>query len=223
MKQPNEVPQEEEAMPQEQGTPQEETMPQEQGMPQEDTEEIKIPKASPELQRQGDAYITALSHLLHSKETAGSVLEMLRSAGDTAQKSVPYTALAVNKQMEEPARAKGKPPALEVLLAAFQFLVGDLIQIGNAAGLFHVESQEEIGAILKETLQTYITEGIHNGTVDPVELQEKAEPFMDKEHRELGMRAAKMTGTPDRPDQNTAMQAYGAQQKRAGMLKGGKQ
>lgn len=182
----------------------------------------EIPEASPQLQKEGDAYISALSHLLHSKETAGSVLEMMKSAGEDPIKSVPYTALNVNKQMEESARAKGKPPALEVLLAAFQFLVGDLVQIGNIAGLFNVETEEEIGAILKETLQTYIEEGIHNGTVDPVELQQKAEVFMDDDHKQLGLQAASMSGIPNEANQNTAMQAYGAQQKRAGMLKGGK-
>lgn len=201
-----------------------EAIPKEGAMPEEDTENtpVAMPKkeVSPEAQREAEMYCAALSHLMHSKETSGNVLEMLKS-GDP-QEVVPQAALTINNQMEEATRKKGKPPSLDTLGAAATFIVGDLLEIGNAAGIFQIESKEEVAPILRKTMQSYIEKGIHDGTIDPIELQKKVEPMMDDEHRALGLKAASMSGIPLEPNQNTAMQAYGAQQKRAGMLKGGK-
>lgn len=172
----------------------------------------------PKEQQQIEAYLTGLSKMLHGKETSGDVLAMLQSGepGDT----IPQAALSVNSQMEAATSKGGSKPSLNILLNAAAFLVSDLIEIGNAADIFLIESEEEIAPILRSTLQAYIEKGLADGTIDPVELQQVVEPLMDEEHKALGSEAALRSGLPQEPNQGTAMHQYGEQQKRAGEQEG---
>lgn len=174
-----------------------------------------------QLDKKSQAYITGLSRMLHNSKTSKNILEMLKSG--EPQDTISTTALTVNSQMEKRVTQAGKKPDLDVLLNAAVFLVGDLIEIGNAAGIFQIQDEQEIGQILQNTLQTYIEDGLKNGTVDPVELQHAVEPLMDEDHRAMGMEAANMSGIPQEANESTAMQSYGAEQKRAGALQGGGQ
>lgn len=183
-----------------------------------ETQQGKQPEISPKMQKEVDAYITGLSKLLHSKNTSGQVVELLKAG--PPEETVPSTALLVNKQMEQSIRAKGKKPSLDVLVNAGAFLVGDLLEIGNAAGIFQINSEEQVAPILQSTLQTYIENGLADGSVDPVELQQKVEPLLTDGQRSLGMEAAGMSGIPEAPNELTAMQAYGAKERRAGALQG---
>ena len=173
----------------------------------------------PQAKREVEAYVLGLSKMLHSKETSRKVLDMLKSG--PPEQVIPYTALQVNQQMESAVTAKGKKPSLDTLFAAGQFLVGDLIEIGNAAGIFQLETEEQIAPIVQNTFQVYIEKGLKNGTIDPIELQKKVEPLMPEEHRQLGLQAAKRTGVPEQPDEGTAMEVYAMQRMRKGALQGG--
>lgn len=178
----------------------------------------EVPKVDPKVQREVDTYTMGLSKLLHGKESSREIMEMLK--GGEPQTTIPATALLVNGMMES---SIGNPPSLDVLVAAGSFLVGDLIEIGNAAGIFQLETEEQIGPILQETMQKYIEDGLEKGTIDPIELQEKTEGLMSAEQQGMGMRDAGANEVPMEPDQNTAMQAYGAKMERKGALKGGQQ
>ena len=68
---------------------------------------------------------------------------------------------------------------------------------------------------------TKLYEGLKDGTIDPVELQQKVEAIMPEDMKQEMMGMSQQAGIPSAPNQMTAMQAYGAQQRRAGMLKGG--
>lgn len=182
-------------------------------------QEEGVETVNPQEQKELDAYITGLSKLMHSKDTSVNVMEMLKS-GEPEQ-TIPQVAIAINEQMEQAARGGGKPPSLDVLLNGGVFIVNDLIEMGNAGGVFQVDTEEQIAPILQSTIQTYIEQGLAKGTIDPVELQEKVGPLMNEEHTALGMEAAGRSGIPLEANQDTAMQAYGAQQHKAGMLKGG--
>lgn len=174
----------------------------------------KAPKG--EMSKADQAYISGLMKLLHSKETAPSVEEMLQSG--PPEKTIPAVALQVNAQMEE---AVEKKPSLETALTAGVYLVSDLVEIGNTAGFFQIESEEQVRPILQDVMQQYIERGLKDGSIDPVELQEKVEPLMTEDQRATGMQAAEMTGIPKAPTQQTAMNAYGSQMERKGMMKGG--
>lgn len=180
-------------------------------------QEEVAPQMNPKVQKEAEAYITGLSKMLHSKETSRQVVGMLE-AGDP-QVTVPETALQVNSMMEQSVKKK---PSLDVLVNAGAFLVSDLIEIGNAAGIFEITEPEQIEPILKSTMQTYIEKGLADGSIDPVELQNMAEPMMDEEHRAAGLEGAEMFGVPTEANETTAMSVYGAQQKRKGMMQGGK-
>ena len=125
--------------------------------------------------------------------------------------------------MEDKLREKGNAPSLDVLLVGAQFLIGDLIEIGNAAGFFQLETEEQIAPILQDTMQRYIEDGLKKGTIDPIELQQKTEGLMTPEQQGMGMKAAGATGLPMEPNQNTAMQSYGAKMQRKGALQGGQE
>lgn len=181
--------------------------------------EQETPEVDPQLEQETNAYITGLMKVLHSKETSRSVLDMLSSG--PPEQSIPSTALLVNAQMEDAARSKGKPPSLEVLLNAGVYLTQDLIEIGNAAGIFEVADEEQVGGLIKGTLQAYIEKGLKDKTIDPVELQEKVEPLMDEMQSAAGLEAAGATGIPAKPDQMTAMEQY-ATKREQGVLKGGR-
>jgi hypothetical protein len=170
-----------------------------------------------ELSQADQAYISGLMKLLHSKDTAPHVEEMLKSG--PPEQTIPATALQINGQMEE---AAGQKPPLETALIAGVYLVQDLIEIGNAAGYFELQDPEQMKPILQTTMQQYIEAGLQDGTIDPVELQEKVEPLMDEEQRATGMQAAELTGIPKAPTQETAMSAYGRQMERKGVMSGGK-
>lgn len=176
---------------------------------------VKGDKGQDMMSRADQAYISGLMKLLHSKETAPSVEEMLQSG--PPEKTIPVIALQINDQMEQ---AVEKKPSLETALAAGTYLVQDLIEIGNAAGFFQIETEEQIKPILQGTIQQYIEKGLKEGTIDPVELQEKVEPLMDDDQRATGMQAAELTGIPKGPTQDTAMAAYGRKMEQKGMMKG---
>lgn len=198
-----------------------EVVPMEQEAPigQEVQQDSKAP-ADPKLEKESQAYITGLMKILHSKETSPKIMEILKSA--PPEQAVPQVALMVNQQMEDAARAKGKPPSLEVLLGAGIYLTQDLLEMGNAAGIFQIEGEEAAGEIIKSTLQTYIEKGLKDKTIDPVELQEKVQPLLDEAGMGQGMEAASANGIPEKPDQMTAMEQYASKrEQKAGMMRGG--
>lgn len=171
-----------------------------------------------EMSKADQAYISGLMKLLHGKQTAPMIEEMLQSG--PPEKSIPTAALTVNDQMEQ---AVGKKPPLETCLIAGVYLVQDLIEIGNTAGWFEVVEEKQIQSILQDTMQQYIEKGLKDGSIDPVELQEKIEPLMTEDQRATGLQAAEMTGVPTQANEQTVMSAFGRQKERQGMMKGGGQ
>jgi len=173
-------------------------------------------KAQEMLSEADQAYIGGLMKMLHSKETAPLVEEMLQAGepGDT----IPRIANQINDQMEQ---AVKKKPALETALAAGIYLVQDLIEIGRAAGYFDV-TEDQMQPIFRDTMQIYIEAGLNDGSIDPIELQEKVEPLMDEQQKATGLQAAELTGVPKQATEQTAMAAYGAKRERQGMMRGKK-
>ena len=136
---------------------------------------------------------------------------MLKSS--PPEKSIPQTALTVNTQFEKKAKSAGKEPELQTVLLAGVYLVQDLVEIGNNAGIFEIPT-EEMGTYLQATIQEYVQKGLKDGTIDPVELQAAIEPMMEEQHKALGMEAAGRTGIPLEANQQTAMESYGSQRER---------
>lgn len=175
---------------------------------------------SKELSKEDQVYISGLMKLLHSKKTAPVIDEMLSSG--PPEQTIPQVALMVNDQMEKEV-SKKKKVELETLLLGGMYLVSDLIELGNAGGIFQIEDEEQIRDITQATFQTYIERGLKDGSIDPIELQSKVEPLLNEQQKGLGGQLGGEHQVPTAPNEDTAMEVYGAQRERAGMLKGGQQ
>lgn len=183
-----------------------------------EVEEVAAPmkeKLEGKLSDSDQAYLSGLMKMLHGKETAPAIDDMLKSGGKP-EEVIPAVALQVNQQME---KAVGKKPPLETALLAGIYLVQDLIEIGNTGGFFNVQDEEEVKLIMQRTMQPYIEQGLKDHTIDPIELQSLVEPLMSEEHADTGMRAATATGIPTKPTAQTAMSAYGRAMEQRGFMK----
>ena len=171
------------------------------------------------LSQKDQAYIGGLMKMLHSKQTASTIDEMLQ-AGPPEQ-TIPEVAMMVSKQMEDAIAKKSQRPELETILKGGIYLVTDLVEIGNTGGFFQVESEEQLQPIMQATFQRYIEAGLKDGSIDPIELQSKVEPLLNEQQIQFGTQGAEAGGIPMKPDQTTQMSLYGSQMERKGMLKGG--
>lgn len=176
-----------------------------------------------QMTQQDQAYINGLMKMLHSPKTGGKVVEMLKSA--PPEKSIPQAAMMINGQFEAMLGEKGQKASLETRLMGGVYLVSDLVEIGDAAAAWEqpLDPENDLPLLLEGTIQMYIEKGLADGTIDPIELQQKVEPLMSDEHRQLGLEAANMTGIPTEPDQSTAMEAYASQRERKVMDKASNQ
>lgn len=190
----------------------------EQGQPMEEGSQEQQWEPSPADQ----AYTNALLKVVHSKKTRNKVHDMLGSTHPEI--SVPKTTLMINGLVEKKAREGGKPPSLETLLYANTLLINDLIEVGNLAEVWDepVADEQRVGAILQDTMQQYIQKGLKDGTIDPIELQQKVEPLMSEEHRTAANQWGQKVGVPQEPGEAAAMEQYAQQRVRKQQMLGGR-
>jgi len=177
--------------------------------------EAKGQELPPRLKKEMSGYKTILTKLMHSPKKQEVTMELL-SAGPP-QISVPNAALTINQEAEMIMEKKGIKISQASKLAGSVFLVSDLIELGNASGVFGQETvdEQEAQLIYQDTLQDYIQRGLKDKTIDPMELQQQVEPLMTQEQKAVGMKFAQGTGVPMKP---TSQQVIGNQK---GMLEGG--
>lgn len=144
--------------------------------------------------------------LLHSKEARGDIYEILK--GGHPDEVIPQAAMLVNSKMEEGIRGRGQKPDAEALVLGAQYLVSDLIEIGNTGGFFEVTEEGQIATILQNTIQQYIQKGLKDGTVDPVELQKMVEPMLNEGATKIGQEVTEKHGLPGEPTQEMAIDRY---------------
>ncbi len=169
---------------------------------------------SPKQKQEIDSYITMMMDFVHNKKTSKSILDMLKSG--QPEQTIPQTALRVNSMAEQMVQKEtGSPPSSFAKIGASIYLVSDLIEVGNAAGLFNISDENQIKSIYKDTLQKYIHNGIKDGSIDPVELQQAAEPLLSEEQRNAGSEVGIKAGVSARP---TNEMANNQLQKRSAMM-----
>jgi len=171
--------------------------------------EAEQPELPPEVKKEADQYTSILSKLMHSKDTKAQIYEMLQ-AGDPME-TIPQTASAINMQGEALYKRNNPKLSLDALFIGAQFLVIDLVEIGNTGGFFEVNMEDEKVAevLLKNTIQPYVEQGLKDGTIDPIELQEKVEPLMKNIGGAEDVRKeAEANGMPMEPGVDAAMEAY---------------
>lgn len=174
-------------------------------------------KMSPELKAELQNYKTLLTKLIHSKEKRDSTLDMLKAG--PAMISVPNAALTLNRQAEEIMNQNGIQVSINTKLAGSVYLVSDLIELGNVAAEWDTQvGEQEAKEIYQDTLQDYIDKGLKDKTIDPLDLQQRAEPLMNEQQRALGTQFAKQQGIPLEPsnqqivgNQRSMLQSGGTQ------------
>jgi hypothetical protein len=125
--------------------------------------------------------------LIHGKDTRDSVLKMLKSQPDPF-KAIPLTANNLMVRVEAQTKKRKLRIPEDVKIAAAQYIVMDLANLGNKANLWETKVQQDnIGPILRDTMQAYIHKGIRDKTIDPVQLQEEAEKLMSPEQKAISM------------------------------------
>jgi len=148
----------------------------------------------PKMKKELDGYKTLLNKLMHSKETRKQTMEMLKGP---PQVSVPGAALTIQGQATKIMEQKGISVSQDILLMGSIFLIGDLIDLGNASGKWeNPVDEEETKLIYQDTLQDYIEKGLADGTIDPIQLQQQTEPLMNQNQKEVGGAFAQRGNVP---------------------------
>jgi hypothetical protein len=174
-------------------------------------------EVDPETQAQIDAYIMTLMQVIHSDETGGSMVELLKAA--PPEQSVPQAALEANGLVENIMSKKGKKPKDEVKMAGMIYLTADLVELGNAANAWEQPvPEDQVVPLFQNTLQKYIHKGLKDGSIDPIELQAQTEPLLNEKQMSIGAQSASALGLPASPTAEMGIDAY-AQKKRAPLEK----
>lgn len=151
-----------------------------------------------------------ISKILHGKNTKAKIYEMLKAA--PAEKSIPEAAVHANMLMIEKMTQSGKKPSQEVILGGVIFATSELAEIGNAGGFFEKNLDEaSIKPVLQNTLQKMLVDGVKKDLIDPVEFQEKIEPMLSDQQRQMGLQAGQRAGIPAQAGTGQAMERYADQ------------
>lgn len=197
-----------EEMKMEEQMPQAPPNPQEGGEQQQGQPQGEGPQLDPEKKKEIEGISNLFMKFLHGPKTRDQVYEVLKAA--PPEKSIPQAAMIIVQLTKGNLKKKGVMPSLEVMMGAGMYLVSDLVEIVNAGG-FNIEQpigDEESVAILQDTMQQYIEQGLKDKTVDPIELQALVEPAMNDQQHSVGARIAQEQGIPPAPGQNAAMETY---------------
>lgn len=162
---------------------------------------------TPELQHKMDTYNAALMQIMHNPKTSKSVVEMLKSA--PPEQSITSVALQLTDTVSKSFEKKGTKVEDSVKLCGAMYLVSDLSEIGNTAGLWDKEvTSDQIGPLLTKVLTRYIHSGLRDKSIDPVQLQEQAQDLFSDKQKEIGGTIQKKLGLPDEPTVSMGVDAY---------------
>lgn len=162
---------------------------------------------TPELQHKMDTYNAALMQIMHNPKTSKSVVEMLKSA--PPEQSITSVALQLTDTVSKSFEKKGTKVEDSVKLCGAMYLVSDLSEIGNTAGLWDKEvTSDQIGPLLTKVLTRYIHSGLRDRSIDPVQLQEQAQDLFSDKQKEIGGTIQKKLGLPDEPTVSMGVDAY---------------
>jgi hypothetical protein len=145
-------------------------------------------KVDPKKKKQVEDVTAMLMRIIHGTETRDSVMKMLKSQPDPG-KAIPLTTNNIMKRVEVQTKKRRMTIPNDVKLASAQYVVTDLANLGNKAQAWDSPvGEDQLGPILRDTMQQYIKEGIDNKSIDPVKLQQEAEALMSPEQKAMGMK-----------------------------------
>lgn len=94
---------------------------------------------TPEEQAMYDKFVTRAVAFIHGEETEGAVIEMLNQKGTPVHENVGRTASKIVQLIEQSAATAGQPVPSDVVYAAGQEIVADLLETGVEAKIFPMQ------------------------------------------------------------------------------------
>jgi len=132
--------------------------------------------------------------LIHGEDTRDSIMKTLESQPNPAD-AVSATANMLFTRVDAQAKKKNTKIPNEMKVAAAQYVVIDLVNLGNTAQIWEQEVPEnEVPGIFGKVLQDYMRAGLKNKSIDPIQLQKDIEQLMTDEQKEQGMQFAQQAG-----------------------------
>lgn len=161
----------------------------------------------PKVAKQLESYVMILMNIIHGKESAGMVMDVLKSGADEEGaeadpfNTVPQAAMAINDMALQITSSEGIDINFSTQLGGSAYLIPDLLELGVAANLWEELSEEDVAAVFEDTLEMVITRGLKDGSIDPIQLQLDVEPLMSKNQKSAGDAFASELGLESEPSQ----------------------
>ena len=149
---------------------------------------------SPEQRDQLENYIDNMMLLVHKQPAADKIIEGLQRVKNP-QAAIAITTNKVNDMLLRGFQENGKQFNNVTLFYGSYFLVKELIELGEVAGLFKLTEPERFAAYTL-AVQHFIGKGIKDKTIDPVQLQKEVEPLMPDDLRAKGQAAMNQAQGP---------------------------
>jgi len=137
---------------------------------------------SQEARDEVDMMVANATKIIHSDQQRDKIIQAI-SQGDPIQ-SIASEANRVFRMLEVSEKSRGK--GFNELTMAYGgiYIVSEIINMGEEAGLFEF-GDEEKEAALKEAIQMYFQDGIKEQRIDPIALQKDIEPLMQVVNPEM--------------------------------------
>lgn len=163
-----------------------------------------------EILKKAKGYETVLMNLIHGEQTREEAVGMLKSNPDPLV-AVPQAAMSINDMGLMTMEQGGIKVEPAVQLVASQYLIDDLIKLGQAAGAYQEEvTEDDVAGIVEDTYQMYIERGLIDKSIDPIQLQIEAEKFMTEEQAAAGV-VLGQGKVPEQPTQQAMTEQYALQ------------
>jgi len=159
-----------------------------------------------EVQRAAETYSIILMKFLHGKGTRDMVMDILKSSEEPFD-TVPEAMMKINDIAAKTVEQGGQEISQDVQLAASVFLFRDIVELGQAAGIFRVE-EAELPELYQDALEMHVQKGLKDGSIDPIQLQLDTEELLTEQQKAGGMGLAEFTGTPQELSQAQMTEQY---------------
>jgi len=155
---------------------------------------------TPELKKQFEGYMNIVMNIIHSEKSRDGVDDML-AAGENPDMfaNVPQAANQINTMAKTLMANKGKEVPPDIQIAAAPAIVGDLLELGAADDLWPKPTEDEVQAVLEDSIQMGVEQGLADGSIDPIKLQLDTEGLMDENQQKAGYAFMHEKGMPAEP------------------------
>ncbi|MDH5299244.1 MAG: hypothetical protein OEV91_09525 [Desulfobulbaceae bacterium] len=129
-------------------------------------------------QRQTENFLLNGMDIIHNEQTRDNILEALKHGEPTD--TVANLAWTVLTKLEQSAEQSGKQLSDNVKMNGGNALIGEIIEVGQLAGVLPEMSEEERALSLQKVVAKYMEREIKAGRINPQELQQAGQQASQK-------------------------------------------